>query len=81
MTRIPPPNKTIKPIFLSGLRLAFQSIGNGIDNKYTSVMTLNARYTQTTWAETAGWQTSGQDWVSDTSRIVSRCITYLLGLG
>jgi hypothetical protein len=54
ITRIPPPKSIIKPIFFSGLRLAFQSIGNGIDSRYTSVMILNARYTQTTWAETAG---------------------------
>jgi hypothetical protein len=54
MTRTPPPNKTIKPAFLRGLRVAAQSIGSGIDNKYKSVITLNARYTQTTCAETAG---------------------------
>jgi hypothetical protein len=33
ITRIPPPNKIIKPIFFSGLRLAFQSMGKGIDNR------------------------------------------------
>lgn len=43
MTRIPPPNRIIKPTFFSGLRLDFQSIGRGIDSRYTSVMTLNEK--------------------------------------
>lgn len=40
MTRIPPPNKTIKPNFFQGLRLDCHSIGSGIDSRYMSVITL-----------------------------------------
>jgi hypothetical protein len=43
MTRIPPPNRIINPSFFAGLRLDFQSIGSGIDKRYTSVMTLKAK--------------------------------------
>jgi len=43
MTRIPPPKRIIKPAFLIGLRLDFQSMGRGIDNRYKSVMTLKAK--------------------------------------
>jgi hypothetical protein len=54
MTRNPPPNRIIRPTFLAGLRLDIQSMGSGIDSRYRSVMTLNAKYTQTTCPETAG---------------------------
>jgi hypothetical protein len=43
MTRNPPPNRIIKPTFLAGLRLDIQSMGSGIDSRYRSVMTLNAK--------------------------------------
>jgi hypothetical protein len=43
MTRIPPPNKIIKPTFFTGRRLDFQSIGSGIERRYMSVMTLKAK--------------------------------------
>jgi hypothetical protein len=43
ITRMPPPNKIIRPTFFTGLRLDFQSIGSGIDSRYMSVMTLNEK--------------------------------------
>jgi hypothetical protein len=43
MTRNPPPNRIIKPTFLTGLRLDIQSMGSGIERRYKSVMTLKAK--------------------------------------
>jgi hypothetical protein len=43
ITRIPPPNRIIKPTFFTGLRLDFQSMGSGIDRRYMSVMTLKEK--------------------------------------
>lgn len=43
MTKIPPPNRTIKAHFLSGLSLAFHNKGSGMESRYVSVATFKAK--------------------------------------
>ena len=42
-TKIPPLKSKINPIFFSGFKVVFQSMGTGMEMRYKSVATLKAK--------------------------------------